>query len=77
MDELRALVGKRFIETPAGIYELGSPDCELVEDSVLQNVTVQILRCTKCGRYTVAWWKQDNTIEVPGGIAELERQAQE
>lgn len=73
MDELRSLIGKQFIQTPAGIFELDAPGCALEEESLLQNVTVQILRCKKCGRRSIAWWRQDNTVEIPGGIAELER----
>ena len=73
MDELRALLGRQFVETPAGIFELDAPGCELEEETLLQNVTVQILKCKNCGRRTIAWWRQNNTEEIPGGISELER----
>ena len=73
MDELRSLFGKQFLKTPAGIFEIDAPGCELEEESLFQNVTVQILKCRKCGRRSIAWWEQPNTVEIPGGIAELEK----
>ena len=46
---------------PDGEHEL-SP-CKFVEAGVFRNVTVQLLRCEKCGEYSFAWWKQPNTEE--------------
>lgn len=79
MDELKnyLLQHNQFIEKDGQIYELDSPGCQFEEEQLLQNVTVQILRCKKCGKYSIAWGRQPNTIEVPGGITELERQRRE
>lgn len=38
--------------------------CSFEEVETLKNVTVQILRCRKCGKVTVGWMRQDNTEEV-------------
>ena len=77
MDELRDLLGKSFLETDHGFLEIDRSGCQFVEESVWQNVTIQILRCERCGRRTIAWWKQKDSVEVPDGIAGLEREQRE
>lgn len=74
MDEfIELLKHNQFAECNGEIHELANPGCSFVEDGLYQNVTVQILRCEKCGKYSIAWWKQPNTIAYSGGIAEYEQ----
>ena len=45
-----------------GAYEYDP--CLYEEIERYQNVTVAISRCTKCGKITVDWYRQDDTVEV-------------
>ena len=47
---------------PDGIHEL-SPH-EFVLDEKYKNVTVEILRCKKCGEISIGWYKQEDTEEI-------------
>ena len=47
---------------PDGIHPLSQH--LFVEEECLKNVTVQILRCRKCGHVSIGWYRQANTEEV-------------
>ena len=47
---------------PDGEHELSAH--KFVEDTTLKNVTIQILRCEKCGYVSIGWIPQDNTEEL-------------
>ena len=47
---------------PDGKHELDP--CIYREILRLRNVTVQILKCEKCGHITVGWFRQENTEDV-------------
>ena len=47
---------------PDGINELDACHYDLIEK--YKNVTVEILKCKKCGHVEVLWRKQDNTEEL-------------
>ncbi len=47
---------------PDGIHELSQH--QFVEEAVLRNATVQILRCKVCGETSIGWFRQDNTVEI-------------
>lgn len=47
---------------PDGIHEL-SPHKFLL-DAKYKNVTVEILRCEKCGEVSIGWYRQENTEEI-------------
>lgn len=46
---------------PNGVDELDPCMYETVQK--LRNVTVEILRCKKCGQIEISWYRQDNTEE--------------
>lgn len=43
---------------PDGIHELDACDYEVME--VRENVTVEVLRCRKCGHVEVSWYTQED-----------------
>ena len=47
---------------PDGVHKL-SPH-QFVEEQLLRNVTVQVLRCKVCGKVSVGWYRQDDTEEI-------------
>lgn len=49
---------------PDGINELDPCDYELIEKH--GNVTVEILRCKKCGHIEILWHRQEDTIDEGG-----------
>ena len=61
---------------PDGIHELSACDFEFVDSfpdskyfdretmTLFENVTVEILRCRKCGVKSVGWYRQPNTKEI-------------
>lgn len=52
---------ENIVIKPDGIHELDK--CEFVEVARLKNVTVQILQCRKCGRYSIGWLRQPDTVD--------------
>ena len=52
---------KGWTVKPDGIHEL-SP-CDFEEVGIYRNVTVQVLRCKRCGRESIGWYRQENTVE--------------
>ena len=50
---------------PDGIHPL-SPH-QYVQEEHLKNVTVQVLRCKKCGHVSIGWYRQPDTEEVGDG----------
>ncbi len=51
---------------PDGVHELESACVyELVE--AWRNVTVEILRCPRCGHVTILWRRQEDTEEILEG----------
>lgn len=47
---------------PDGVHELDACSYEVSE--VYKNVTVEILKCKKCGNISIGWYKQPDTIEL-------------
>lgn len=47
---------------PDGFHSLDPCEYEMYQR--YRNVTVEILRCTKCNDYKVTWFKQDNTEDI-------------
>lgn len=47
---------------PDGIHELDPCLYEPIE--IYKNVTVEILRCKRCGNIDIQWIRQDNTEKV-------------
>lgn len=47
---------------PDGIHSLDP--CQFEEDEVWTNVTVQILKCKKCGEVSIGWYKNSNSKKV-------------
>lgn len=43
---------------PDGIHELDACDYEVME--VHENVTVEVLRCRKCGHVELSWYAQED-----------------
>lgn len=48
---------------PNGKDDLDPCEYEVLE--TLKNVTIQILRCTKCGWVEISWIRQQDTISIP------------
>lgn len=38
--------------------------CQFELCEIYKNVTIEILRCPKCGEVSIGWKRQDNTEEV-------------
>ena len=49
---------------PDGVHDLDPCEYELTERH--RNVTVEVLRCRKCGHVEISWLRQDNTIDETG-----------
>lgn len=49
---------------PDGINELDPCSYELLEKHI--NVTVEVLRCKKCGHIEILWHRQEDTIDEEG-----------
>lgn len=47
---------------PDGVHELSPHDFVLEEK--LKNVTIEILRCRKCGAFSIGWYRQEDTEEI-------------
>lgn len=47
---------------PDGINELDPCFYEVVE--AYENVSIEILKCKKCGHTTISWKRQENTNEI-------------
>lgn len=47
---------------PDGVHELDP--CIYEEVERYRNVTVSVLRCTKCGHTEITWHRQEDTEEV-------------
>ena len=47
---------------PDGVHELDPCTYEVVEK--YRNVTVEVLRCPKCGHTEIGWYRQEDTEEV-------------
>lgn len=45
-----------------GAYEIDP--CEFEEVERHANVTVSILRCPKCGKISIGWLRQEDTIDL-------------
>ena len=50
------------IVKPDGVNELDPCDYQIVEK--YSNVTIEILRCKKCGHMEVLWHRQDDTEDI-------------
>lgn len=46
---------------PDGVHELSPHIYE--QTQLLHNVTVEVLKCKKCGEVSIGWYRQDNTYE--------------
>ena len=49
---------------PDGVHRLDSL-CVFDTEEVYRNVTIAVRKCKKCGRIDIAWWRQENTEELP------------
>lgn len=47
---------------PDGIHDLDACDFKVVEK--LRNVTIEVIRCEKCGHEEISWYRQEDTEEV-------------
>lgn len=47
---------------PDGIHELSPHVFKL--DQKLRNVTIEILKCEKCGEISIGWYRQEDTEEI-------------
>lgn len=57
--------GDRRIKAGGGEIDVSSCAYELHQR--LKNVTVEILRCPKCGRTSIGWYMQENTEDITEG----------
>jgi hypothetical protein len=62
MSEHKCQFPEGVVVKPDGVNELDPCTYELVEK--YRNVTVEVLKCTKCGHVSIAWRKQDNTEDI-------------
>lgn len=62
--EKKCNFGEGVTIKPDGINELDPCDYELMEKH--RNVTVEILRCKKCGHIEILWHRQDDTEDLDG-----------
>jgi hypothetical protein len=42
---------------PDGEHEVSLHDFEEVEVMEAEGITIQLLRCRRCGEYSLGWWK--------------------
>lgn len=47
---------------PDGVNELDPCDYEVVEK--YRNVTIEVLRCRKCGHTEISWYRQEDTEKI-------------
>lgn len=40
--------------------------CIYETEQILANVTIEILKCPKCGKRTLAWRRQEDTVDITG-----------
>lgn len=38
--------------------------CQYILTEIHKNVTVEVLKCPKCGDVSIGWYKQDNTEDI-------------
>ena len=58
----RCTWGDGITVKPDGVHELDPCEYEVVE--VYRNVTVEVLRCRRCGHIEITWRRQSDTEEV-------------
>lgn len=58
--------GAGVVVKPDGVNELDPCRYELLEKHT--NVTVEVLRCKKCGHVEILWHRQEDTIDEEGEI---------
>ena len=47
---------------PDGVNELDPCEYEVVE--AYRNVTIEVLRCRKCGHTEISWYRQEDTEKI-------------
>ena len=47
---------------PDGVHELDR--CEYEISAVYKNVTIEVLRCVRCGHIEISWVRQEDTEKV-------------
>ena len=57
--------GNGVVIKPDGINELDPCRYEVMETH--SNVTVEVLRCKRCGHVEILWHRQEDTIDEEGG----------
>ena len=58
----RCTWGDGITVKPDGVHELDPCEYEAVE--AYRNVTVEVLRCRRCGHIEITWRRQSDTEEV-------------
>lgn len=58
----RCTCGDGITVKPDGVHELDPCEYEVVE--AYRNVTVEVLRCRRCGHIEITWRRQSDTEEV-------------
>lgn len=58
----RCTWGDGITVKPDGVHELYPCEYEVVE--AYRNVTVEVLRCRRCGHIEITWRRQSDTEEV-------------
>ena len=58
----RCTWGDGITVKPDGVHELDPCEYEVVE--AYRNVTVEVLRCRRCGHTEITWRRQSDTEEV-------------
>lgn len=58
----RCTWGDGITVKPDGLHELDPCEYEVVE--AYRNVTVEVLRCRRCGHIEITWRRQSDTEEV-------------
>lgn len=58
----RCTWGDGITVKPDGVHELDPCEYEVVE--AYRNVTVEVLRCRRCGHIEITWRRQSDTEEV-------------
>lgn len=56
------LEGQLYLD-PDGIFEI--EPCILEVEEVYKNVTVEISKCPVCGKTSIGWYRQPNTLKIP------------
>lgn len=47
---------------PDGVHELDACVYDVVQR--YRNVTIEVLRCSRCGHEEFVWYRQDDTVDV-------------